>query len=371
MRIVIVRSTDIAPDPRVEKEAYSLKKAGHDVQVLGWDREENHGFEFMNINAYGQMIKVTRVGIKSIYGGKMKNVFPLLKYQINICKWLWDNKDTYDAIHACDLNTGLASIIMAKLLKKKLVYDIFDYYPEAYDIPEKLKKIVAWIEDRVIYGANAVIICTEQRIEQIKYHGDMQKLYIVHNSPIVKNEVEEKNDGDKIKIVYVGILQRNRYIEELMDIVSKRKDIQLDIAGFGILESQVKKMADENENIFFHGKINYEKTLQLESNADIMTALYKYNKEHHYAAPNKFYEALMLGKPVIMEKNTGVDEWISKYDVGCVIGVNAVDLNSAIDYLINRKNEWIRMSNDLKKLYVEKFSWNIMEKRLVGLYRNI
>ena len=34
-----------------------------------------------------------------------------------------------------------------------------------------------------------------------------------------------------------------------------------------------------------------------------MTAIYDPNiSNHYYAAPNKFYEALMLGKPLIMVK---------------------------------------------------------------------
>lgn len=40
-KIVIVRSNPVDPDSRVEKEANSLVKAGYDVSLLVWDRDNN------------------------------------------------------------------------------------------------------------------------------------------------------------------------------------------------------------------------------------------------------------------------------------------------------------------------------------------
>lgn len=51
-----------------------------------------------------------------------------------------------------------------------------------------------------------------------------------------------------------------------------------------------------------------------------MTAIYDPKvPNHRYAAPNKFYEALMLGKPIVMAKNTGFDEIIEENNIGCLI----------------------------------------------------
>ena len=38
MKVVILRSNPVAPDPRVEKEARALSGAGYSVIALGWDR---------------------------------------------------------------------------------------------------------------------------------------------------------------------------------------------------------------------------------------------------------------------------------------------------------------------------------------------
>lgn len=64
---------------------------------------------------------------------------------------------------------------------------------------------------------------------------------------------------------------------------------------------QYLKICQIAMKIFFYGKILYYETLKLESSCDIMADLYDpSNPDNYYAALNKFYEALMLGKPLIL-----------------------------------------------------------------------
>ena len=37
-----------------------------------------------------------------------------------------------DAIHACDLSTGLTGLLMARLLRVPLIYDVYDYYADSF-----------------------------------------------------------------------------------------------------------------------------------------------------------------------------------------------------------------------------------------------
>ena len=103
-----------------------------------------------------------------------------------------------------------------------------------------------------------------------------------------------------------------------------------------------------------------------------MTAIYDpLIGNHYYAAPNKFYEALMLGKPLIMVENTGMDNVVSENNIGKVIEYNIEELSDAIDCLIGRKKEWSAMSETMKYLYHNMFSWTEMEARLLSLYSEI
>lgn len=377
MRILFLRSNPVDPEPRVEKEANTLKKNGFSSMILCWDRNSKHEPITKDLELLNSKIKITRIGIKSKYGaGFPKNLFPLLKFQIKLFKWLRKNNNEFDAIHACDLDTALVACICSKILHKKFVYDIFDYYVDSYKVPPLLKKIIENIDRYVISNADTTIICSEKRKEQIA-GAKPRDLAIIHNSPneaLIKKNISwdtTLKSNTKTKLVYVGVLQDGRFLKELAEIVVQKKNCELHLGGYGKYEKYFKVLSEKYENIFFYGKLSYLETLELENNCDLMTAIYDPEKRnHYYAAPNKFYEALMLGKPLIMIKNTGMSELVEKNNIGKVIEFNKNDLSQAIDELIEKKDFWKDISYTMKKLYKEKYCWELMEKRLISIYQN-
>lgn len=376
MRIVFIRSNPVDPYPRLEKTANSLISNGHEGYVLAWDRKEDYKKKESVITLKDSKIKVTRFGIMGEYGGGIKkNWKALLKFQFRILSWLIKNRNRYDVIHAYDFDTGFISLICAKLLRKKIVYDIPDYYIDAHKLRgTKVGNIIEKLECSIINSAEATIICTEKRKEQIN-KSNPKKLVIIHNSPLEFNTCKFNNfnnSNNKFKVVYVGILSNARFLKEITEVIINRDDCEFHVGGFGALEEYFKKISIKYSNIFFYGRLKYDKTLELESNCDIMTAIYDPKiPNHYYAAPNKFYEALMLGKPLIMIENTGMDNVIKENNLGEVIEFSKEDLSKAINKLIQRKNEWKQISERSKKIYKENYSWNKMNERLVELYKNI
>ncbi|MGE7093363.1 glycosyltransferase family 4 protein [Lysinibacillus sp. NPDC048646] len=370
MRVVFMRSNPVSPDPRVEKEAHSLVKNNWRVQILAWDRDAKYRAKEQLLERT-HAIKITRFGLPATYGGGFKkNLLPLLKFQVKLFHWLLRNKNTYDIIHACDFDTALVGTICGKILHKKVIYDIFDSITAPFNGPESIGKIVGTIDVMLMNTVDAVIICTEKRKEQIA-KSSPKKLEVIYNTPIYVNLNGDLHlNPDKVKIVYVGILARERLIQELVEIVKNTPNYELHIGGFGEFADELAQISQEHDNILFYGKLPYEKTLELENSCDIMTAIYDPElSNHYYAAPNKFYEALMLGKPLIMAKNTGMSEVVAENNLGELIDFNRESLQKAIDSLVKRRNEWPEITHKMKELYEEHYSWCQMEKRLTDLYR--
>lgn len=368
--VCIIRSNPVNPDSRVEKEAKSLKKRGYNVHILAWDREENHIARNEVIRVDNLEIPITRIGCKASYGEGMKNIISYVKFQMSMREWLKKNSQNIDIIHACDFDTAFFSIGVAKRKKKKFVFDIFDFL---YSKPQNIiQKIVQLAQIQIINYSDGTIICTEDRLKQIK-GSKPKRIAIVHNSPenkIVANDKE--NSEQPITIVYVGILQDYRLLKEITEVIGNKSNIRFMVAGFGKYEKFFHESSRKYPNVNFLGKISYADTITLESKADIMLAVYDPKIDNHiYAAPNKFYEALMLGKPLIMVKNTGMSSFVKNEDIGQLIEYSKEGFEEGLNLLINRKDEWKNMSNKMKKLYEKKFSWSIMEKRLYHLYDTI
>ena len=112
--------------------------------------------------------------------------------------------------------------------------------------------------------------------------------------------------------------------------------------------------------------------LALERQCDIMLALYDPAIPNHaYAAPNKFYEALALGKPIIMFANTGMDIVVRENQIGAVCDPTNDGIVCAIQSLISQKESWNSISKKMKKMFKNEYSWDIMEKRLIDLYTDL
>lgn len=252
-----------------------------------------------------------------------------------------------------------------------MVYDIFDYLFTYTDGKYSyLKKIIVKLQHKIINKADATIICTENRKEQIK-GTNPKNLTIIHNTPQQKTfSLSKLNlNKNKVKIVYVGIFQDGRLLKGLAEVVRKNPKYELHIGGFGKYDKFFKDLALSCSNIIYYGRLSYDKTIELEDSCDIMTAIYDPSiGNHYYAAPNKFYESLMLGKPIIMVSNTGMSSIVKKYDIGELINYDEESLEQAIENLIKRKNEWNKISFKMRTLYKEQYSWEEMERRLIALY---
>ena len=377
-RVVLIRSNPVSPDPPVEKVADALIENGYVVTVVGWDR--NCKFEKTeNLSLEHGTVKIVRFGIPAMFdGGIKKNFFPLAKFQFRLYSWLKKHESEYDIIHSFDFDTGFMANKIAKKHNKQLIYHILDFYIDSHDIPSDfLRSKVKKAEFAVINNANVTIICTEKRHEQIE-GAKPKKIVIVHNTPKAVNQELEDEDFFKIrnnarcKIVYVGILANTRFLREIIRFVKSDERFEFHIGGFGVMENEIAEAAEKCERIFYYGKLPYDKTLALEQVCDIMTAIYDPEvPNHRFAAPNKFYESLMLGKPIVMAHNTGFDEVIEKNRIGCLIDFSEKGLSDGLNQLIYHKNEWTAMSERMKQLYKEQYSWTEMKKRILKLYMGL
>jgi len=91
---------------------------------------------------------------------------------------------------------------------------------------------------------------------------------------------------------------------------------------------------------------------------------------HRYSAPNKVYEAMMLGKPLIVAKNTGFDVLIEKEGIGLSIEYSQQAFQQALDNCLANPDVLKEMGKRAKKIYA-KYSWSAMRERLLQAYKEI
>jgi len=237
-----------------------------------------------------------------------------------------------------------------------------------------LKPIIKYIDIFVINKSDAVILPSENREKQIA-NSFPKRLCFVHNTPIesllpISSSV--KDPSIEITIAYVGVLQPGRLLLEIIDVVSRHPNWKIIIAGFGPLESKIKSYSTIYNNVMFCGAVNYCRSLELNAAADVLFATYDpLVPNHRFSSPNKLYEAMMLAKPIIVCKNTSVDEIVTRELIGLSIDYTAQAFEAAVKNLLEDRDAMNRMSTLSRRLYDTQYSWTVMQKRLLDLYRTI
>lgn len=373
IRVLYIFDLDVLSDARCQKEISLLNNQGYDVNVLEWNKDADYSLTNKEELIRGVNITVKSKGIKVEKGkGFKQNILSLIKYELFIIGYLLKNINNYDIVHCCNLDSSFVSTIIAKMFSKKVIYDIYDDYADSHKCGHRLHKIIKKLDKYIQKKADAVIICSEKRLEQL---GETNTpIYIVHNSPDIYPDLTTnyKKIENEFRIVYVGNLCEKRMITELLQIVSQHSNWRILCGGTGVLEKQVFEMSQSFENIEYFGKMKYEEVIDLENSCDVIPALYDPSLINNtYAAPNKFYEAMFLGKPTIMVKNTGMDDVVLKENTGLVIEFNKDQLERALETIYENQCYWLSSADRIKNVYKSKYSWEKMKTVLLSAYNDV
>lgn len=372
MQIVILRSNPISPDPRVEKEAKSLSKAGFEVNALGWDRTGN-----LPRSEKSEDFSISRLPIRAKYGSGLMNFPALFRWQLGLMGWLLRNKKNYEIIHACDFDTILPAMVMKIFWKKVVIYDIFDFYADHLrKTPKFIKNLIRQLDFWAINHSDGVILVDDSRRAQIS--GSKPKICVsVYNSPddipFLVTHNKQPDNNSTLKITYIGLLQIERGLFELLDVLKNHPNWFLDLAGFGGDENVIISTIKDMKNVDWHGRISYHKALELSHKSDVLIATYDPSiPNHRFSSPNKVFEAMMLGKPIIVAKDTNMDLMIGKANCGIIVEYgNKHDLERAFTLLQEDKDLRSILGDNARKAYEETYSWKKMEERLIDLYRQV
>lgn len=373
--VIFVRTTSIYNDSRAIKEILSLSNNGYKVIVLGWDRngkatEKCSSLFNDNVSLYFFKCNIIKIGFRHI--DKLALWFKWV-YAKLILLTKRDKPGSF-IIHACDLDSGLPVYLFMRKniqLNIKLVYDVYDYYIDLHHVPHLLENMVEQIEINIVNAADVTIICTEERRVQIQ-KASPQKLIVIHNSPDLRSIQLPVSTSD-FDYAYCGSLfPVKRLVKEILDKYPLHSELKFAFAGYGNYGELAEKLSQSCPNFMFYGTIVYQEVLKIESRTKVLSAIYDPSiRNHQLCAPNKFYESLALGKPMIVCRGTGIDKIVEAYNLGITIPYNADEFYRALYKLLKDPVRCKKMGQNGKKLYEEKYRWEIMEKKLLQAYSKL
>ena len=355
--VILIRCNDIVSDPRAMKYVRYLDETKQDYVLIGWDRDGKMQDTDKAVY-YHRHAGYNVGGIRAAWNriGWMQFVVKTLR-RLNI---------EGAVLHGCDLDGVYPAIVYNKMQPKskkcRIIFDVFDWFSATlYEQPKPVLRAFKYMERTSIHNSDYIILCEPERVEQIPYTIPKEKLLILPNIPyfpnqnFLKKSEEMHFDNDLMTFSYVGGFAQSRCINEIIGIAEKGA-INLAIAGYG--DEQIEKSLytlQNNSHIRYYGKVKYIDGLNIMYNSDVVYAMYSVsNPNHVYAAPNKYYEAQMLGRPLFTTKGTIVEHKVLQNGIGYVSGESMDEIETVIKQI--EKNDMRQKGAKANLLWRKKFS---------------
>lgn len=216
-----------------------------------------------------------------------------------------------------------AKIFINKYHPKTIIYDAYEIpfkcYKEKYNYKER---IFNYMEKWLINKSNLIIEANEERalLAQGHYGLDLKPLVLSNmNMQSSNSNLSLMTYNGQIKICYLGFISKQRRIFDLINEVKNKKNITLDIYGYGADSNALKEyIINQNiKNVSYNGAYIYDEINKILSNYQIGFLFYSnkgYNNQ--YCEPNKILEYASHNIPMISYIHPKIQTIFSKYNIG-------------------------------------------------------
>ena len=285
------------------------------------------------------------------------------------------------------LTIGLAGLTLGQHFKVPFVFEVRDLWPEALVNVGALKNPLAilWLErmaKKIYTGAKHIVALSPGMKERIVRTGvSAGKVTVIPNasdlelfSPDVDGSVEHQRLGlgDRFAAIYfgaMGLANGLEYVIEAARILAERGNnkIVFVLHGSGGKRAELEKMASKYEltNVIFNNLVpDKEQLARIVAGCDVCMTIYRAAKEHTWS-PNKMFDALAAGKPVLINVPGWLGETIEKNKCGrCLDADRPQMLADALEELAADRELCRRMGKNARELAEREFDRVKLANRL-------
>jgi len=337
-------------DPRVRREAETLARNGHSVDVLCIRKPGEPRRETVN------GVNIIRMPLGKKRGSALRYVIDYTASMIIAFFYLsaLHLRRRWDLVQVHTPPDGLLlSAIVCKLTGAALLLDLHDPMPEAMRtkfgdrFSPMINRIVVlqeWLATRI---ADHVITVTEQVREALIERGlKPEKVSIVMNfadNAIFAGRASLADDdaprGDRPPvIVYMGTLTRQYGVDVAVDALAllrrRLPDARLRVIGDGEererLEEQVRRLSLDGA-VEFTGSVPITRIPDVALPADVGVAPHRRDRLYDMCFPSKIYDYLSLGLPVVACRTDSLEYYYGDGTIGFFESEDAAGLARAIE----------------------------------------
>lgn len=400
MNIGMLLNAPYPSDLRVKKEASALINAGFSVFLLCLRKtgeklhDEVDGIKITRIDAGKSNVQLAFWDVLM----STTSVHPKFKQALKP----WVAKNEVDVLHVHDLPLVGTALAIKKKLGIPVISDFHENYPEALKAWFEWKKNpIARLKNKLfmnperwaVHERNAtqksdhIIAVVEEMKDRLihDYQIVSDRITVVTNSEEISFTQQEedptiyKRYDDKFIITYSGNIGPHRGVDTVIDAMKYLKGLPIALVIVGSGGRVVMKNLHEqsvslgvNDAVHFLGRQPFTKFYSFMKFTDVNVIPHKSNGHTDNTVPHKLFQAMMVGKPVLVSSSTPLKRIVSETKSGLVF--EAGDSRSCSERILELYNDR-KLCGQLGKNGVHvtlhgNMNWEHTKDSLINLYRS-
>lgn len=367
-RAIVSVINDLVTDQRVNKSCLALQKAGYEVLLVGRKQRKSPP---MDERSYGTK--------------RMKLLFekgPLFYAEYNIRLFFFLLFHRAKLLASNDLDTVLPNYYISRLKRCKMVFDSHEYFTETPELVgrPKVQKVWKRIEGSVVPKLDEMITVCDSIADLFREKYGV-KCHVIRNIP-PRKALPPKGDKEALGLPtdkHLLILQGSginiqRGAEELVQAMQNLDDCFLMVIGGGDVLPTLKEMVEKmqiSDRVRFFPRMPYQQMMAYTQLAELGFCLDKdTNLNYRFSLPNKLFDFIQAGVPIVASHLTEIEKIIRQYDLGLFIEDHEPETIAATirEGLSDtaRREQWQRNL----AVAAQELCWENEEQKLLEIYRH-
>lgn len=363
--------------------AKEMISAGHEVIMITSKNNQNTARIEKNIDG----IKVIYLNVK--YSQKMnftQRLTSFIRFSFfSLIECIKQRKDT-SLIYATStpLTVAIPALVFKAFLNIPYIFEVRDLWPE---VPiqmgaiknKQLIKSLVYFETLIYKKAKTIITLSpgmqdgvfsrgikKSKVHMIPNMSKIDKFYPRKKSKLIINEFGIKNN--QLNIIYFGSVGISNGLSKVVEFFGKTKqNVRLFIAGNGSELDKINEVILSNnyKRVRIIGEYGMEKISEVVNCCDICLVSFLNIPVLDTNSPNKLFDSLSAGKPILLNSKGWTKEMINKYKCGFYYDYDSFDsFEKAISKIISDKSRVKLYGENSRKLATEKFEKSILAKKI-------
>lgn len=368
-RIIISAISDLVTDQRVHRTALTYTKQGWKVTLVGRKLKNSLPLNSRRYRAFRFKLPFEKG--------------PLFYASYNIRLFFYLMFRRFDLLVANDLDTLLANYLASVIKRKPLIYDSHEFFTGVPELERNSFARKVWLGiERLIFPRLKYIITVNDSIASLYSSIYQKEVRVIRNIPemplltgeIANDEVRNSigvEQGKKLLIMQGAGINVDRGAEEAVLAMQYIDFAVLLIIGSGDVIGKLKAMVKDHnlgDKVKFLDKMPFDQLLNYTRAADAGLTLDKdTNINYRLSLPNKLFDYIHAGIPVLASYVPEVKKIVEQYRIGVVIeNHDPKHIADRITYMFADHNRYALWKQNLVAA-ARQLTWSVEEKKLLDI----